>query len=224
MNIAKITPPHTLILSEKLNSPSFLIWFLYIKYSTLNHPCGPLLDLHQYDHPFVPLGRQELGTALQIRFYHCWQITFHSLLALCFLMKCRVLLATFATEKHCCLTMNASTRVSMYFAAKLLSSQLAHSLFRCMKLFLPRYRISLFLLSFVKLPEVSASPVFSFVEVALNHLMYQPPSPFCNCKLAEGALCFIREVIWWRSQTVLAPVVTPLGFSDQTLSLCLCCW
>lgn len=47
MNIAKITPPHTLILSEKLNSPSFLIWFLYIKYSTLNHPCGPLLDLHQ---------------------------------------------------------------------------------------------------------------------------------------------------------------------------------
>lgn len=71
MNIAKITPPHTLILSEKLNSPSFLIWFLYIKYSTLNHPCGPLLDLHQQDHPFVPLGRQELGTALQIWFYHC---------------------------------------------------------------------------------------------------------------------------------------------------------
>lgn len=107
-------------------------------------------------------------------FYQCWQITFYNLLALCLPMKCRVILAAFATEKCCCLLMYASTRVSMSFPAKLLSSQLAHSLFWCMELFLPRCRISHFLLSFVKLPRVSASPIFSPVEVPLNHLMYQP--------------------------------------------------
>lgn len=166
---------------------SSLIWEML---QSINHICSPSLDLLLYINVFHIQGSPEMETALHVcPPQHRVKGKDHfPQFATLFLVQPRRLLAAFAARAHCWFVFNLmsfSTPVSL--STKLLSNQLAPSMYRCMGLFFPSCRISCFhLLKFIRfLFAHFFSPSNSLWMAAqswINHTFQ-----FCtSCRFAEG--------------------------------------
>ena len=165
---------------------------------SLDHLCGISL---QYVYVCLILGSLEMDTALQV-----WphlsaeqrgSIDSFCLLALFLLMQPRMLLTFFTVRAHCWLMFGL---VSMKtFSAKLLSNSLVARLWWCIGFYSTPGTGLLILLCWTL--WCSCQPIFlQPVKVPLDSSMtlwlISHSSPFCViCKLAQGALCPIVQVI-----------------------------
>lgn len=122
---------------------------LLLLWHTHQFLCGFLLDILQYAHVLLALGRPKPGTADQMYLTSAEQrrrIMSLDLLETPFLMQAEMLVAFFAARAHYWFMISLSIRTPRSFSAELLASRVAPGFCWCMSLFLPVFRTSYFLL------------------------------------------------------------------------------